>query len=408
MEEHKPTVRFLIEGTKPNKSGKFPIKLVVYFVKTSKKYGIKEYVTKDEWEKLSKPNLRDQNLKNLRLKLNAIEGKALELISSLHPFSIIAFEDEFFSKKTKQTKSMTSMRHLFEEYIRELVENEQIGSSISYKTTLNSIESFKKSLTIHDITPRFLMSYEDHLIKSGKSHATVGIYMRQLRSVTNRAIADKLMSADNYPFKKYKIPTGKNTKKALSESGLSKLLKYETENPDLRKAVDFWVFSYLCNGINFADIAYLRTDDVDGDFLSYFRKKTKRTKKKDVRPIKVGLSPMAKEIIKRHRNPDTDSSYLFPILQEGMTPTNEKYKIQYFIRWVNIRMETIRQELSIIQPLNTYAARHSFSTTLKRKNVSTSYIMEALGHSSMSVTESYLDSFSDDVKLNYAELLTDL
>lgn len=408
MDEYKPTVRFLIEGTKPNKSGKFPIKLVVYYLQASKKYGLKEYVSKDDWERLSKPNLRDQSLKTLKLKLNAIEKKALETIDSLHPFSIVAFEEKFFSKKPKQEKIKSNLRYLFEDYILELNENAQVGSSISYKTTINSIETFKKNLTIHDITPKFLKAYEDHLLKGGKSHSTVGIYMRQLRSVINRAIKDKLLSADHYPFKAYKIPTGKNTKKALSSQDLSKLLKYTCENPELRKALDFWLFSYLCNGINFADIANLKTNDVTGDYLTFFRQKTKRTKKKDVRPIKVGLNPLAKKIIEQYRNPDVESTYLFPVLKEGMNPLQEKYKIQYFIQWVNKKMETIREELSISQPLNTYSARHTFSTTLKRKNVSTSFIMEALGHSSMSVTESYLDSFSDDVKLNYANLLTDI
>ena len=71
-------------------------------------------------------------------------------------------------------------------------------------------------------------------------------------------------------------------------------------------------------------------------------------------------------------------------------------------------MELIRQELEIEQKIGTYSARHSFSTILKRKGVSTEFIKEALGHSSMVTTENYLDSFTDDVKLEYANLLTDL
>jgi len=44
---------------------------------------------------------------------------------------------------------------------------------------------------------------------------------------------------------------------------------------------------------------------------------------------------------------------------------------------------------------------------LKCKGISTEYIKESLGHSSLIVTENYLDSFADDVKLKNANILTD-
>jgi integrase len=43
---------------------------------------------------------------------------------------------------------------------------------------------------------------------------------------------------------------------------------------------------------------------------------------------------------------------------------------------------------------------------LKRKGISTDFIKEALGHSNTSVTENYLDSFADEVKLENSKLLT--
>ena len=70
-------------------------------------------------------------------------------------------------------------------------------------------------------------------------------------------------------------------------------------------------------------------------------------------------------------------------------------------------MKTIRLELKIDQKVGTYVARHSFSTVLKRKGISTEFIKESLGHSSSVTTENYLDSFTDDVKLEYSNLLTD-
>ena len=44
----------------------------------------------------------------------------------------------------------------------------------------------------------------------------------------------------------------------------------------------------------------------------------------------------------------------------------------------------------------TYVARHSFATVLKRSGVNISIISEALGHTNLSTTQYYLDSFENE------------
>jgi integrase len=232
--------------------------------------------------------------------------------------------------------------------------------------------------------------------------------MRQLRAILNQTINLNMLSSEKYPFKKYQVPAGRNIKKALSTDDLQKLLDYTTEDKNRQKAIDFWIFSYLCNGINFTDIANLKPENIMGDYIYFNRQKTIRTKKKDLRPIKVGMNPRAFEIIDRQKNTHPENSYLFPKLEEGLNAVTIKHRCQRFIKWVNKHMEDIRVEKEIEMKIGTYAARHSFSTVLKRKGVSTAFIKESLGHSSELVTENYLDSFADEVKLEYANLLTQL
>lgn len=402
------SVNFIIEGTKPNKDNKYPIKLNIYQREAGqKRYGIKESITKEDWDRLDSAKLRDRQLQALKDRLTGIETKVKKTIEKLKPFSFVAFEEMYFSKSASGEKSV-SLKHWFDKYILQLKGNDQIGTAISYQTTINSIQEFKKNLSLYDITPAFLQSYENHLLAAGKSVSTVGIYMRQLRAIINQAINDKVLSADMYPFKKYQVPAGRNIKKALSSEDLKKLLNHNPSDEAQRKALDFWVLSYLCNGINFTDIAHLTKDSLDGTYLHFFRQKTKRTKKKDLRPIKVGLNPKATKIINRWKNKDANTSYLFPILEPNLTAVTVKHRCQRFIKWVNKHMAQIREDLKIEPEIGTYAARHSFSTVMKRKGASTAFIKEALGHSSELTTENYLDSFTDDVKMQYADLLTQL
>ncbi|MBS0645436.1 MAG: site-specific integrase [Verrucomicrobia bacterium] len=406
MEQEKVTVSFFLDASRPNAEGRCLIKLNIYQRPLKKRYRTKYHATEREWEKINSSNLRDDELKKIKKGLSNITDKAEDIIKKLVPFSFVAFEEAYFDKEA--AKHSNILKYWFDKYIQHLKHSGQIGTAISYNTTLNSINGFRKNLSLHDITPALLQDYETHLLKDGKSVSTVGIYMRQLRAIINQAIDANVISSDKYPFKKYQIPAGRNIKKALSEADLKKLLSYKPDTADKQKAIDFWLFSYLCNGMNFADIIELKPENISGNYLHFIRAKTKRTKKKDLRPIRVGLNARALEIIKRQKNTDRANPFLFPILEDGLTPLTTKHRCQRFIKWVNNKMEVIRKELKIEQKIGTYTARHSFSTVLKRKGIPTEFIKESLGHSSLVTTENYLDSFTDDVKLQYANLLTDL
>jgi site-specific recombinase XerD len=62
--------------------------------------------------------------------------------------------------------------------------------------------------------------------------------------------------------------------------------------------------------------------------------------------------------------------------------------------------------LDINKNVTTYFARHSFATVLKRSGANISLISDLLGHSSLGVTESYLDSFEKEQIQKETEALT--
>ena len=232
-----------------------------------------------------------------------------------------------------------------------------------------------------DVTPDFLYKYERWMLDNGNSITTVGIYLRSLRTLFNNAIADGLLTKECYPFgkKRYEIPTGNNIKKALS-------LK------------DYWIFMYLCNGINVKDMSLLKYENIKGDIIEFIRAKTARTKRK-VEPIRVNLTDELKAIISKWGNKKTDgNTFIFPILEKGATPERERQLIQQMTHVINSYMKDIAATLEIDKDVTTYFARHSFATVLQRSGASISFISEALGHSSSKTTENYLAGFEDEKK----------
>lgn len=404
MEQSSVFVSLFLDASRPNSEGKCLVKLNVYQKPHKKRYKTKFHLTTDEWTKLNSSKLRDEELKNLKKELNALKAKAEKVIEKIEPFSFVSFEENFYNGTAEKKSRM--LNDWFNDYIKKLKANDQVSTAGIYQTSLNSIKEFKNNLQLQDVTSNFLHSYEKHLLSQGKTTSTVGIYMRNLRTIINLSIAAGLISQDKYPFKNYEIPAGQNVKKALKDFDINHLLTYTPQELDQKKALDFWIFSYLCAGINFADIISLKPENINGNHLYFYRQKTKRTKKKDLRPIKVGLNPRALEIIEIYKTTDPNNDYLFPVLEPALNAVTIKHRCQRFIKWVNKRMLAIAKDLNIDSKITTYAARHTFGTVLKRKGAPTSFIKDALGHSSVVTTENYLDSFEDDVTLEYANVLT--
>lgn len=404
MKKYIPTISLLLIKNAKKKSGKSPLKLIVYCSQQKRRFNIRIDLTEEEWKLINQPSVKDKHLKEIKIKINAITTKANQIIEGLVPFSFQRFKDAFYENATN-LKSL-DLDNLFDRIIKFHIERDCVSTAISYRTTINSIRRFKKNLTLLDLTPNMLLEYENYLLGQGKTCTTVGIYMRQIRAVFNEAISKTLISRDDYPFgrNKYIIPGSRNIKKALDFENIQRILNFKPNDDRQRKAVDFWIFSYLSNGMSFCDIAKLKWDNITDDFIYYFRSKTRRTKKYNAQPTQVPIHPRALEIIVKYGN--RNEEFIFPVLKTGMTSLQIKYKIQDFIKENNITMEKVRCLLEINQSLNTYSCRHSFASVLKLKNVSIEFISESLAHASISTTTAYLNSFQNSTKIEISKLLT--
>ncbi|GAB3169711.1 site-specific integrase [Telluribacter humicola] len=408
MKIAKPTFVVTLDTRRSKSDGTYPLKLRVTHNNIRRYYSIGVDLTEEQFEKLKSPKLRDEELKLIKGKIKGFEVKAETVFKEMTVFTFTDFEKRYFPKKEEPKKS--DVYGILEDYIKKLHNEDRISTAESYTSTLRSLRSYKSKLSFEDVTPTFLTHYEKHMLSKGRTSTTVGIYLRSLRTIYNIAIDSGIIGKDSYPFRKNKfsIPAGRNIKKALTINEIEKIFNYETKGGSSENwSKDLWIFSYLCNGLNFKDIARLRYENIDGDRLTIHRAKTKLTTKSNQKPIVIYLTDHAKQIIQKWGNkPETPGTYIFNILHSQVSPERERKLVQQLIKLVNKYMSRIGKTLDISKPISTYSARHSFSTVLKRSGAPTEFISESLGHSSLSTTEAYLDSFEDDVKKQYASLLT--
>lgn len=379
------------------------VSIRVTYNRIRKYYGTKLRLKPTEFDKVMTAKRRSEGENKIYNEILSYQKKAIDVIKDLPIFTFSKFEEMYFENRN----ATDSVSHAFDKYIDELKEEKRIGTAVSYECAKASIDSFKKDLKFADITSALLKKYEGWMLANNKSRTTIGIYLRSLRTIFNRQSIDKSL----YPFGegqgKYSIPTGKNIKKALTLEEISKIFHYKAPSNSMAEmAKDYWVFIYLCNGLNVKDLCLLKRKDIQGDILTFERAKTKRSKNNGEK-ITVSIKPQAKAIISKWGqlsiNPET---YVFPHLQKGMTAEAERKAIQQVTKNINKYMKRIAKDLELNKEVTTYFARHSFATVLRNSGASTEFISEALGHSSMKTTKSYLAGFEQETIHKTTEALT--
>ena len=284
-------------------------------------------------------------------------------------------------------------RELIEQYTRE----DKCGNRLIYKGSFNSLKVFtngKLDIPFSEIDVAWLHKYEKWLRAKGNRETTISLLFRTLRSTYNKAIKVKCARKSDYPFDEYKINKFDTTtqKRAIAKTDV---LKFTTEVQPIGKqqyielSKDIFVFSYLCGGINFTDIANLTQENIVNGRLHYIRQKTGKL-------IKIGIPQEAMQIIEKYT--DESNGYLFPVLNVKVhkTALQKQNRIHKIRGKVNNVLKILGKRLGIEANITTYVARHSFASVLKKSGVNIALISEALGHSDLATTQIYLDSFDNE------------
>ena len=230
--------------------------------------------------------------------------------------------------------------------------------------------------------------------------------MRHLRAILNEARRLGVVKEAQYPFGRgrYEIQAGEGRKLALTLEQIGQIARYDDGTDTSAKYRDYWLFLYLCNGINVADFVKLKYRDIVNGEICFVRQKTEHTTKTR-KEIRVIITEQMRAIIDRRGNAPAPERFIFPVLDGSEDAMKQKMKTMYLTKAINKRMAEIGRVLGIGN-ISTYTARHLFATVLKRAGANIAYISESLGHSDLKTTENYLASFEREERQKNAVLLT--
>ena len=268
------------------------------------------------------------------------------------------------------------------------------GTAHVYRSSLNAIIAYhgKRDFAFDEVTPEWLKGFEIYLRSRGCSWNTVSTYLRTFRAVYNRAVDGRMASYVPNLFRSVYTGTRADHKRALCDEDMKKVFAGVSSSSvvpaGMRRSQELFILMFLLRGLPFVDLAYLRKSDLHDNVITYRRRKTGR-------PLSVTLTPEAMAILKRYMDRDSSSPYLFPLLSSREGTKEAYHEYQLALRNFNRQLMLLGEMLGLGDKLSSYTARHTWATTAYYCEIHPGVISEAMGHSSITVTETYLKPFQN-------------
>ena len=386
--------------------GKYPVCLRVTKERQCRHYKTPFSAKMDEWiEPTGVFNKKHSNhVQNNRL-LVKFKERAYQIITELEienpDYTIQEFDTRFRFTYNPVTNDVFAF---FDEIIQEMTYAGRVGNAKSYKDTKTSVQIFHKSkkLNFREVNSTFLSKYDAFLRSRGGTDGGVGVKMRAIRALFNKAIERGIVKESLYPFKKYKISglRGKGFKRALDFEEIMRIVNVDlSKHPHLVDTRNYFVFSFYTRGMNFADMMCLEWKDVEKNVIYYTRAKTKGN-------FSIAIMPPVREILDHYRINGYGNKYVFPLLyRENYTPTQLADRKHKMLGIYNKNLKELATICEITKNVSSYVARHSFANCLKQKGVATDVISESLGHQNLTVTQAYLKELDTQVVDKALEVL---
>lgn len=260
-----------------------------------------------------------------------------------------------------------------------------------YRASSNWLKEFcqKDELAWEEITEELVDQFAEYLKTKRLMTNSRNSYLSNVRAMYNAAVDDRLVPLCTNPFSHLRLKREKTERRALPKDIIEQIVRLDVSGrPDLKQAVDFYIFSYLACGMPFVDMASLTHENIQGNKIIYNRVKTGMK-------VSIGITPGMRILMARYHR--KGSLRLFPILPNREKVSHETYKGR--LHQNNKCLKEVGVMLGLEIELTTYVARHSWASQAQEEDIPIAVISQNLGHGSEGTTRFYLAELSQD-KLN--------
>lgn len=320
------------------------------------------------------------NSRSLQAKSRTVQRRAEEVMYSVNTLlSQLTADGRLDGMDARQIRNIlkrqlspkdakpTLFMQVFEEFA---LSRPQLRTTEIYIATMDRIRAFDSNaddLRFEGIDVGWLDRFDSFLASTSPKKNARNIHLRNIRAVFNHALRMELTTC--YPFRKFEIRPEATAKRNLTAEQLRIL--FNADVPAWRqKYIDFFKMSFMLIGMNTEDL--LHATKIDGGRLVYQRAKTHR-------PYSIKVEPECQDLIEKYKG----KKYLLNIM-DTYSSTN------HWTSKVNNELQAIAKDLGLPK-ISMYWARHSWGTISSDLDIPLQTTAAALGHSSNSVTQIYIN-----------------
>lgn len=227
---------------------------------------------------------------------------------------------------------------------------------------LKYLKNTEKPLS--SISHSFISGYNTYLSKR-VSPSTVSFYLRVLRTVLKRAEQENLLPMSFHWPSEIKTTILRNSPTteiyALDVKTIHRIDRMNLScDKSLELARDVFMFGFYAQGMEFIDVANLRTDNLKDNVLTY-----RRRLKGKVRNVVLGNRALA--IISKYH--DDSNDYIFPILQRKRSYAYSTVKVE-----IAASLKKIGQMLNLLHSLTFSMNIYSWQSIIRKTNITELFI----------------------------------
>ena len=267
------------------------------------------------------------------------------------------------------------------------------GGALVYELSLAAISKVKSlNIPFEQVDYVFLRVLEAQLISNGLAINSIGVHMRSLRAIYNKAIKSKIVSKEYYPFESYKIKKQATTPRPITAD---EVYNYFNLQLDKKSGLyDSWLLGkliFMLMGINYHDVILLNESNIINNRLCYIRSKTKTE-------YSIKMLQDVVEIFDYFKGRDTNT-LLGKLTKEDLD--NKKrlpLVIKQHNKTFNKHLNKLGNMIGCETKLSSYSFRYSWANIGRSLGFNVELLAQGLGHKmGNKITLTYLNSFDTEL-----------
>ncbi|MEM6813790.1 MAG: site-specific integrase [Bacteroidota bacterium] len=378
---------------KPNAQGLYPLALRITKNRRSTFKNIGQYIELEDWDyknlEVKKSNSEAESLNNLiASKLSEARKGLINLQTENKDVSARQIKNEIYKPTSKLT-----FFDFADEHLEALKAEGKIGRHSTDSGWLSFVEKYSKSrdLRFQEIDERFLKKFKTALRgKYSLSETSSMNVMVLIRLLYNRAIKDKVVSKEIYPFGagKFKIKFPETEKVGLNEKEICTLERIQNLNLMERHSLNVWLFSFYFAGIRVSDVLKIRWPQIYDGRLHYRMGKNSKL-------LSLKISDKVAKILEQYiMERENENDFVFPEMRKAdFTNAKDVFnKTKTATKKFNDNLKKIAKRIGIQKKLTMHIARHSFGN-ISGDKIHPLMLQKLYRHSDLKTTINYQANF---------------